>query len=49
MTHKINPIVVVKVVDLDISRIYSHNHMVGMDNFFSNEWTFKVEKYGLVV
>jgi len=23
--------------------------MVGMDYFFSNEWTFKVEKYGLVV
>jgi hypothetical protein len=31
MTRRINPIVVVKKVDLDISHIYSRNHMVEMD------------------
>ncbi len=31
MTHRINLTIVVKVVDLDTSHIYSCNHMVGMD------------------
>jgi hypothetical protein len=37
MTHRTNPIVVVKEVDLDISHIYSHNHIVGMDKIFSSD------------
>jgi hypothetical protein len=37
MTCKNNPIVVVKILDLDISHIYSHNHMVGMDKNYFNE------------
>ncbi len=31
MTCRTNPIIVVKVVNLDISRIYNCNHMVRMD------------------
>ncbi len=31
MTSRTNLIVIVKVVDLDTSCIYSHNHMVGMN------------------
>jgi hypothetical protein len=34
MTRRTNLTVVVKVVDLDTSHIYSHNHMVGIDKFF---------------
>ncbi len=42
MTCKNNPIVVVKILDLDISHIYSHNHMVGMDKIYSSDfWYFK--------
>ncbi len=42
MTHRTNVIVVVKVVDLDTSHIYSHNHMVGMDKIYSSDfWYFK--------
>ncbi len=37
MTCRINLIVIVKLVDLNISRIYSHNHMVGMDKISSSE------------
>jgi hypothetical protein len=36
MTCRTNPIIVVKVVDLDINCIYSHNNMVGMDKISSN-------------
>jgi hypothetical protein len=39
MTRRINPIVVVKEVDLDISSIYSHNHMVEMDKTSFSEMT----------
>jgi len=31
ITCMINLIVVIKVVNLDINRIYNHNHMIGMD------------------
>jgi hypothetical protein len=31
MRCRTNLIVVVKIVDLDTSRIYNYNHMVGMD------------------
>ncbi len=31
MTHRTNLTIVVKVIDLDISHIYNHNHMVGWD------------------
>ncbi len=37
MTCRINPIVVVKEVDLDISYIYSHNHMIRIDKISSSE------------
>jgi hypothetical protein len=37
MTHRTNLIVIVKLVDLDTSCIYSHNHMVGMDKIFFSE------------
>jgi hypothetical protein len=37
MTHKTKITIDVKVVDLDISRLYSHNHMVRMDKILSNE------------
>jgi hypothetical protein len=37
MTHRTNLTVVVKVVDLDISCIYNHNHMVGMDKISSSD------------
>ncbi len=37
MTQRTNLNVVVKVVDLDTSCIYSHNHMVGMDKISSND------------
>jgi hypothetical protein len=36
MTCRINPPIVVKVVNLDISRIYSCNHMVEMDKISSS-------------
>ncbi len=37
MTHRTNPTIVVKVVDLDISRIYSHSlFMVKMNKISSN-------------
>jgi hypothetical protein len=28
---------IIEIIDLDISHIYSHNHMVGMDKIFSSE------------
>jgi hypothetical protein len=31
MTRRTNLTIVVKVVDLDVSHIYNHNHMVGWD------------------
>jgi len=37
MTCRTNLIVVIKLVHLDISCIYSCNHMVGMDKIFSSE------------
>jgi hypothetical protein len=37
MTCRINLTIVVNVVDLDTSRIYSSNHMVGMDKIFSSD------------
>jgi len=37
MTHRTNLTIVVKVVDLDISCIYNHNHMVGMDKISSSD------------
>ncbi len=40
MTHRTNLIIVVKVIHLDTSRIYNHNHMVGMDKIFSSAKTF---------
>jgi hypothetical protein len=36
MTHRTNITIDVKIVDLDISRLYSHNHMVGMNKISSN-------------
>jgi len=36
MTHRNNPIVVVKVINLDTNHIYSCNHMVGMDKISSS-------------
>jgi hypothetical protein len=36
MTHMINLIIVVKVIDLNISCIYNYNYMVGMDKFSSS-------------
>jgi hypothetical protein len=39
MTHKTNPVVVVKKVDRDTSCIYSHNHMVGIDKISSNDYS----------
>ncbi len=36
MTRRINLTVVVKVIDLDIHLIYSHNHMVGMNKIYSS-------------
>jgi hypothetical protein len=35
MTCRTNLIVVVKIVNLDTSHIYSYNHMVGMDKISS--------------
>jgi hypothetical protein len=47
MTCKINSIVIIKIIDLNINRIYNRNHVVGMDKIFSSEkgesslgWTF---------
>jgi hypothetical protein len=37
MTHRTKPTIVVKEVDLNISCIYSHNHMVGMDKISSSD------------
>ncbi len=37
MTHRTNLTIVVKVVDLNISRIYNHNRMVGMDKIYFSE------------
>jgi hypothetical protein len=36
MTRRTNLTVIVKIIDLDTSYIYSHNHMVGMDKISSN-------------
>jgi hypothetical protein len=36
MTRRTNHVIVVEVVDLDISCIYSHNHMVRMNKISSN-------------
>ncbi len=47
MTCRINPIVVIKEDDLDISCIYSCNHMVGMDKMFSSVMHQKKNKQGL--
>jgi len=46
MTHRINLTIVVKVVDLDTSHIYSPNHMVGMDKISSNE-ACKLKCFGM--
>jgi hypothetical protein len=40
MICKINLIIVIKIVDLNISRIYSRNHMVG--KIFPNEFKILV-------
>jgi hypothetical protein len=32
-----NLIIIIKIIDLDISRIYNCNHMVAMDKIFSSE------------
>jgi hypothetical protein len=40
MTHMTNLTIVVKIIDLDISHIYNHNHMVGMHKICSNAKTF---------
>jgi hypothetical protein len=37
MTRKTNLILVIKVVDLNTSHIYSCNYMVGMDKIFSSD------------
>jgi hypothetical protein len=37
MTHRTSKTIDVKVVDLDINQLYSHNHMVRMDKISSNE------------
>jgi hypothetical protein len=38
MTRKTNSIIVVKVIDLDTSHIYSRNHMVGTDKISFDEF-----------
>jgi hypothetical protein len=38
MTHRIDLIVVIKVIDLNINQIYSCNHMVGMKNISSSDF-----------
>ncbi len=38
MTHRTNPIVVVHIVDLDISRMYSCNPMVELDKISFSEY-----------
>jgi hypothetical protein len=43
----INPIVVVKEVDLDTSHIYSRSDTVGMDKIFSNVMHQRKSKQGL--
>jgi uncharacterized protein YpuA (DUF1002 family) len=47
MKCKIDPTEVVKKIDLNISHIYSHNHMVGMDKIFSNVMHQRKSKQGL--
>ncbi len=37
MTHRTNPTVVIKKLDLDTSCIYSHNHTVGMYKISSSD------------
>jgi hypothetical protein len=37
MTHRTNPTIIVKVIDLNISCIYTHNHMVGMNKISSSD------------
>jgi hypothetical protein len=44
MTCRTNPIVVVKEVDLHISRTYSHNHLVGMDKISSSVVAFGMQQ-----
>ncbi len=53
MTCKINLIVIIKIIDLNISRIYNCNHVVGMDKIFSSEkgesslgWIFGCHNFG---
>jgi hypothetical protein len=46
MTHMTNLTIVVKVVDLDTSRIYSPNPMVGMEKISSNE-ACKLKCFGM--
>ncbi len=41
VTHSTNLTIVVKIIDLDISRIYNYNHMVGMDKIFSSDCDYK--------
>ncbi len=41
MTRRTNPTIVVKVIDLDTSHIYSYNHMVGMDKISSSDCDYK--------
>jgi hypothetical protein len=43
----INPIVVIKEVDLDTSHVYSRNDMVGMDKIFSSVMHQRKSKQGL--
>jgi hypothetical protein len=47
MTHRINPIVVIKETNLDTSRIYNRNHIVGMDKMFSTMMHQRKNKQGL--
>ncbi len=54
MTSRTNPIEIIKIVDLDTSYIWNHNHIVGMDKISFNEilqrgycsleWSIKVVK-----
>ncbi len=47
MKCKIDPTEIVKKIDLNTSRIYGHNHMVGMDKIFSNVMHQRKSKQGL--
>ncbi len=39
MTHRTNATIIIKEVDLDISCIYSRNHIVGMDKISFNDYS----------